>query len=116
MIVSLVIYYASRMFLPSEIANLLARSYTCILGAIFVISVAAFLHTFPFTSNKYITWLGNNTLPIYLTQGIVYKGLDAYCPEIHNLGLLYPVIVLAICVFITFVLNSNKFTKWIIKI
>lgn len=87
-----------------------------IFGAAYVISTFNILRKFTYKSNRVISFIAQNTLPIYLLQGPIYKAFDAYIPEIHEYSVVFPIIVLVTSLIITMLFKTNKLTNSIITI
>ena len=73
-------------------------------------------------NNNLWTYIGSNSLPIYLMQSPIialgkstsmYKQLVAMC---YPLRVVLPITTLLICLLITWAFKKNKYTKWLISI
>lgn len=67
-------------------------------------------------NNRLVSFIGKNTLGIYLLQGPVYKALEAYIPEIISLGFIYPLLVLVLCSCLCWIMNRIKVLHFLISI
>lgn len=68
--------------------------------------------------NKIVTYVGKNSLGIYLTHKIITDIISIYIPKLNTgieLRCMKVVLVLIFSVIITWLLEKNTITKWIIK-
>ena len=94
----------------------LGNSYQSIFGVAYISCIVFLMRFINLKANNIIEFIGKRTLAIYVLQGPIYKAFDRYLPQIHEIGIIYPVIVLCTCLGITYVFEKNKITKFIISI
>ena len=96
--------------------KLTGMAYYNLIVAIATLGVLELLRRVKWKENRIIDYISRNTLGIYLLQGPIYKGLQCYIPEIRNLSILFPIIVMMLCMAVTWMLNKNRYTSYIISL
>lgn len=116
--VTLITLSLYEFFIPDLVRTYIGYDYTSIFGVIFICSFLVYVKSKEayLTKHEIISYIGKNTLGIYLLQGPIYKCLDAYIPSIHFLGIVYPLIVMVLCLMVLEILKSNKITNYIVSL
>lgn len=92
--------------------DIIFNQYGSIFVVISTLSTILLFRKFNLKSNRVISFIGKNTLGIYLLQDVVIKFLNA-------IGMNHYVMIavcVAICVIIVYILDTNKFTRYFVKI
>lgn len=87
-----------------------------IIVAIATLGVLELLRRVKWKENRIVDYISQNTLGIYLLQGPIYKGLQCYIPEIKDTFILFPTIVIILCMAVTWVMKKNRYTSYIISL
>lgn len=96
--------------------KLTGKAYYNIIVAIATLGVLELLRRVKWKENQVVNYISHNTLGIYLLQGPIYRGLQCYIPWIQDLSIIFPLIVMILCMAIIWVLNKNKYTSYIISL
>mgnify|MGYP003293745307 FL=1 len=72
--------------------------------------------------NKFWNFIGKNSLVIYVLQTPIQRLIQYLLPmqELTNIhyvfGAILPILTLLVCMVITYILHTNKYTKYLITI
>lgn len=94
-----------------ETSDLVPGGYQSPFVIFSTLSLVAFLCSKNMKSNKLITYIGKNSLGIYLFQGVVIRLLNGI---FHNC-FLFPIIVFVLCCLLVYIFSINKYTDYFIN-
>ena len=104
------------------IIDIVFDNYNALFIVIITIALCMLFQRTNWNENKFWKFVGQNSLAIYLLQTPVQRLIQYWLPldslsEIHNLlGVILPILTLLICMLITRLMLTNKYTTYLITI
>ena len=104
------------------IIDIVYDNYNALFIVIMTIAVSVLFQKITWKENKFWSFVGKNSLAIYLLQTPVQRLLKHYLPlqELinihHELGFILPILTLLVSMLITYILLTNKYTRYLITI
>lgn len=104
------------------IVDIVYDNYNAIFIVLLTICVCVLFREIDWKENKFWTFIGKNSLAIYVLQTPIQRLLQFVLPlqelaDVHNLlGFILPIMTLLISMLITKLLMTNKYTEYLIKI
>lgn len=104
------------------VADIVFDNYNALVVVIMTLSVCVLFKQINWKSNRFWLFVGRNSLAIYVLQTPVQRLLQHLLPlrqmtvEHHFMGLLLSILTLLISVGISWLLQTNKYTKFLITI
>lgn len=92
--------------------DLVPDSYQSPFVILSTLSLIVYINSKKMISNRFINYIGNNSLGLYLFQGIVIRILYEY----FNGRFVFPIIVFVACFLLVLVFNSNKYTAYFVNL
>lgn len=104
------------------VIDIVYDNYNAFFIVLMTISVCALFQRINWKENKFWNFVGKNSLAIYVLQTPIQRLLQYILPmqeltNIHHVfGAILPISTLLVCMAITYILQMNKYTKYVITI
>lgn len=104
------------------VIDIVYDNYNAFFVVLMTIAVCALFQRINWKENKFWNFIGKNSLAIYVLQTPIQRFLQYILPmqeltNIHDVfGVILPISTLLVCMAITYILQMNKYTKYIITI
>ena len=104
------------------ITDIVWNNYNALFIVIMTISVCMLFQRIDWKGNRFWAYVGQYSLAIYVLQTPVQRLLEWGLPlrqltaNHHACGMILPVLTLLVSMGITWMVNTNKYTKWLITI
>lgn len=104
------------------VIDIVYDNYNAFFVVLMTIAVCALFQRINWKENKFWNFIGKNSLAIYVLQTPIQRLLQYILPmqeltNIHHVfGAILPISTLLVCMAITYILQMNKYTKYVITI
>ena len=104
------------------ISNIVWDNYNAIFVVLMTIAVCMLFQRIKWKENRFWMFVGRYSLAIYVLQTPVQRLLEWGLPlkhlteQLHVYGIILPVLTLLVCMVITWLMLTNKYTKFLIEL
>ena len=104
------------------VIDIVYDNYNALFVVIMTIAICALFQRINWRENKFWNFIGKNSLVIYVLQTPIQRLIQFLLPmqeltNIHHVfGAILPILTLLVCMAITYILHTNKYTKYLITI